>query len=63
MRGVVSSFDEAAGLGVVTDDDGDTYRFHCVEIADGTRTVEVGTVVAFELLRKLGTVEAARLVS
>jgi CspA family cold shock protein len=63
VRGTVTSFDEAAGLGVVTGDDGVAYPFHCVEIADGSRSIEVGTAVAFRLLGKLGTVEAADLAS
>jgi CspA family cold shock protein len=57
--GRVSAFDEPAGLGAITAADGVRYPFHCVEIADGTRTIEVGTDVEFEPLRKLGRVEAA----
>jgi cold shock CspA family protein len=45
--GVVSAFDEARGLGTVTDDAGASWPFHCTRIADGTRTVEVGARVAF----------------
>ena len=61
MRGAVTEFNEAAGLGVVAGDDGVDYRFHCVEIADGSRTIEVGATVTFRPLRKLGLVEAADL--
>lgn len=61
MHGVVVAFDEAAGLGSVAGDDGTRYQFHCVEIADGTRTIPVGVPVTFRLLRKLGVVEAAAL--
>jgi CspA family cold shock protein len=57
--GRVSAFDEPAGLGVITAAGGARYPFHCVEIADGTRTIEVGIEVEFEPLRKLGRVEAA----
>lgn len=57
--GTVVSFDENVGLGEITGDDGTTYPFHCVEIADGSRTIAVGTDVQFELLRKLGRLEAA----
>jgi len=60
-RGVVREFDEAVGLGVVAGDDGVDHGFHCVEIADGSRTIAPGTVVRYELLRKLGLVEAAGL--
>jgi cold shock CspA family protein len=52
--GVVASFDTDAGLGTVTDDavtdqtsGPPLYGFHCTEIADGTRTIEVGTPVTF----------------
>jgi cold shock CspA family protein len=50
LRGVVSEFDEAAGLGTVTADDGAVYGFHCTQIADGTRTIAVGTRVCFDVV-------------
>ena len=56
--GRVTDFDEHVGLGHVADEDGTEYLFHCVEIADGTRTIEVGTAVEFDLLRKFGRDEA-----
>ena len=37
------------------------HLFHCVEIADGTRTIEVGTDVEFECMVKFGADEAANL--
>jgi cold shock CspA family protein len=46
-RGVVVSFDDPRGLGVVRRDDGTEYPFHCTALADGTRTVAVGAVVTF----------------
>ena len=58
MRGMVAAFDEASGLGEVATDDGSRVAFHCVGIADGTRTIAVGTAVEFELLPKLGRYEA-----
>jgi len=60
-RGTVIEFDEYVGLGEVEDEDGARYVFHCVEIADGTRTIEVGADVQFELMRKFGRDEAAQL--
>ena len=60
-HGAVIDFDEHVGLGHVTADDGAEHLFHCVEIADGTRTIAVGTAVTFELLPKFGRYEAARL--
>jgi CspA family cold shock protein len=60
MTGTVTAFDEHVGLGTVAGDDGREYLFHCVEIADGTRTIAPGTPVTFELLPKLGRYEASR---
>jgi cold shock CspA family protein len=56
--GTVTAFDEHAGLGVVTVEDGTEYPFHCAEIADGTRTIATGASVAFHALPKLGHLEA-----
>ena len=58
MRGTVAMFDDAAGLGEIRASDGRRVAFHCVGIADGTRTIAVGTAVEFELLPKLGRYEA-----
>jgi cold shock CspA family protein len=59
-RGTVSAFDERVGLGEVTADDQIVYPFHCTVIADGTRTIEVGTKVDFEVVAgRLGQWEAA----
>ena len=49
MRGTVAEFDEARGYGTVRADDGQELFFHCTQIADGTRTIEVGGAVEFEL--------------
>lgn len=57
--GTVSSFDEEVGLGEIAGDDGATYGFHCIEIADGSRSIDVGTAVRFALLAKFGRSEAA----
>ena len=54
-------FDEHVGLGHVVDDDGTELLFHCVEIADGSRTIAVGQEVTFDLLRKFGRDEASQL--
>ena len=58
-RGTVTAFDEQSGLGVVTAENGVDHPFHCIEIADGTRTIEVGERVSFDLLGKFGRWEAA----
>ena len=57
-RGTVTEFDEAAGLGTVTASDDAPFRFHVVEIADGTRTVDVGQEVVFAELARLGEIQA-----
>jgi cold shock CspA family protein len=61
VRGTVIEFDEYVGLGEVEDADGRRFLFHCVEIADGTRAIEVGTEVDFELRVKFGRDEATQL--
>ena len=61
LSGVVVAFNDSAGLGEVERDDGVRFPFHCIEIADGTREIAVGTWVTFELLCKLGRYEAARI--
>ena len=59
--GVVSAFDEARGLGSVADDAGGVWPFHCTQIADGTRAIEIGTRVAYEVVAgHIGRMEAAR---
>ena len=57
--GVVTEFDEAAGIGTITADDGTAYPFHCTQIADGTRTIAVGTAVTLEWVARLGRYEAS----
>ena len=59
--GTVTDFDESRGLGEVTDETGTLYTFHCVEIADGTRSIAVGTPVRFDVMAKFGRYEAARI--
>jgi CspA family cold shock protein len=59
--GRVDTFDAAVGLGTVVTPTGQRHGFHCIEIADGTRTVALGAEVEFDLLAKLGRYEAANL--
>lgn len=62
-RGVVASFDDDAGLGVVRDDHDEELTFHCTAIADGTRTITPGADVRFVVVPgRLGRWEASRLV-
>jgi cold shock CspA family protein len=57
--GRVIDFDEYVGLGHVESDEGSVHLFHCAEIADGTRTIDVGALVEFDLMVKFGQAEAA----
>ena len=47
--GTVQSFDDDRGVGVVADEEGTRYPFHCTAIADGSRTIVAGTRVSFVL--------------
>jgi cold shock CspA family protein len=47
IQGVVVRFDSARGLGEIEDGEGRRYPFHCTRIADGSRTILVGTKVEF----------------
>ncbi len=60
LRGTVIEFDEGKGLGTVAADDGTGYLFHVIEIADGTRTIDVGQPVSFQPLPKFGKLQAGR---
>lgn len=57
-HGVVDSFDEAVGLGTIRDADGVLVGFHCIAIADGTRTIEPLTRVTFRRSHRFGRDEA-----
>lgn len=60
--GTVEQFDEARGLGTVRGDDGSVLAFHCTAIADGSRTIEVGSRVRYEVVAGLmGRWEAAHI--
>jgi CspA family cold shock protein len=48
--GVVATFDDQKGYGTVRADDGTEHFFHCTAVADGTRTIAVGTRVGFTLV-------------
>ncbi len=61
FAGRVVAFDDAVGLGEVERGDGVRFPFHCIEIADGSRTIAVGTAVSFVLLCKLGRYEASQI--
>lgn len=48
-RGRVSTFDEDAGLGTIESASGEIFALHCTAIADGSRTIAVGTQVSYVL--------------
>jgi hypothetical protein len=56
LEGQVVSFDEGVGLGQISTAGpgggapAEQYRFHCTQIADGSRVVAVGAQVSFRLL-------------
>jgi cold shock CspA family protein len=54
----VAECDADKGFGEVEAPDGRRLFFHCTQIADGTRTIDVGQAVRFEVLPKLGRYEA-----
>ncbi|NNE12607.1 MAG: hypothetical protein HKN41_10250 [Ilumatobacter sp.] len=62
VRGTVSEFDPARGLGTITSDDGRNFAFHAVEIADGSRSIEIGCLVRFRPLAKFGAFEAGSII-
>jgi cold shock CspA family protein len=48
VTGNVVRFDDRRGIGEIAGDDRQVYFFHCTVIADGSRTIAVGTAVEFE---------------
>lgn len=56
--GTVIEFDEHVGLGAV-EADGERFLFHCVEILDGSRRIDVGATVTFVPVMRFGHREAS----
>jgi CspA family cold shock protein len=50
LRGTVADFDEQVGLGTVVRGDGTRYPFHCTQIADGSRSIDPGVTVEFDVI-------------
>lgn len=48
--GAVATFDDVRGVGTVRGDTGPEIFFHCTAIADGTRTIDVGAEVDFDVV-------------
>ncbi len=62
MRGRVVEFDDHVGTGTVEGEDGTRLFFHCVAIADGSRRIDVGTAVTYDVVPgRLGRYEAWRI--
>ena len=61
QQGTVTAFDREVGLGEITDAGGRVWPFHCIAIADGSRTIDLGAVVVFDALPKLGRYEATEI--
>jgi cold shock CspA family protein len=48
FEGVIESFDDRRGDGVMRSDAGERFYFHCVSIADGSRHIDPGVRVRAE---------------
>lgn len=58
--GSVIAFDEDKGWGTVRDARGGEFFFHCTQISGGSRKIDVGTAVTFDVIAgHLGRWEAA----
>jgi cold shock CspA family protein len=58
LRGAVAEFDGDVGLGTIESEDGTAFRFHVIEIADGTRSIEPGRAVTFVAMPRFGAIQA-----
>ena len=61
MNGVVASFNSHRGLGYIAVGE-DQYLFHCAEIVDLTREIEVGAEVGFVVTSRFGNLEASEII-
>ena len=61
VKGEVSHFDSASGLGQILTTQGETYRFHCIEISDESRQINIGAQVTCEIWPILGGYEAVNI--
>lgn len=50
VNGTVVAFDEEKGYGNVRGEDGRELFFHCTQIADGSRTIDVGAAVTYDVV-------------
>ena len=61
MNGVVESFNSHRGLGYIAAGD-KQYLFHCAEIVDLTREIEVGAQVSYVEVLRFGNLEASEVI-
>jgi len=50
VTGAVLAYDEHKGYGTVRGEDGRELFFHCTAIADGSRRIEVGALVHYDVV-------------
>ena len=60
LLGHVEKFDFDRGLGMIWSS-GQEFVFHCAEIVDGTRDVNIGESVSFIVAHRFGLVEASEI--
>ena len=63
MKGRIEAFSDHRGDGTLRSEDGEGLYFHCVSIADGSRSIDIGeTVTARRGVGHLGRDEAFEIV-
>lgn len=60
ILGHVEQFDFDRGLGMISSS-GQEYLFHCAEIVDGTRDINIGASVSFVVAHRFGHIEASEI--
>lgn len=50
VLGVVSSYDSLSGIGKILSDSAGSFGFQCTQLDDGSREIEVGQPVCFEVV-------------
>jgi cold shock CspA family protein len=58
LTGKVVEFDAHVGLGRIQATSGENLLFHCAEISDGSRQIDVGQTVTFVVRSKFNNPEA-----
>ena len=62
LEGVVSEFDAVIGWGSLQiQSTGDVLGFHCLDLADGSRMIEVGAAVTCRRVGRLGHWQATEI--